>query len=73
MTMLGLAVIELVSHPGALDADLWLRLGTLVLALAFVPVDASPQSVLVVFAAALIAQVVYELARHEAHAGAAEI
>jgi len=73
MTMFGLAVIELASHPGALDADLWLRVGTLVLALAFVPFDVSPLSVLVVFAAFLIAQVVYELARHEAHAGAAEI
>jgi hypothetical protein len=65
--MLGLAVIELVSHSGAPDADFWLRLGTLVLALAFVPLDLSPVWTLGVLAVALVAQVVFELARHEGH------
>jgi hypothetical protein len=66
-TMLGLAVIELVSHPGAPDADFWLRLATLVLALAFVPLDLSPVWTLAVFAVAVAAQVVFELARHGGH------
>jgi hypothetical protein len=65
--MLGLAVIELVSHPGAPDADFWLWLTTLVLALVLVPLDLSPVWTLGVFAVALAAQVVFELARHEGH------
>jgi hypothetical protein len=73
MTMLGLAVIELVSRPRAVDTDFWLRLATLVLALALVPLDRAPLSILLVLAGALVAQVVFELARHEGHAHEAEI
>jgi low temperature requirement protein LtrA len=73
LTMLGLAVIELVSHPEALDADFWLRLGTLAVALAFVPLDLSPVWTLGIFAVALAAQVVFELARHEGHVPPEEI
>jgi low temperature requirement protein LtrA len=73
MTMLGLAAIELVSPPRILDEDFWLRVATLVLALVLVPLDLSPLSTLIVLAAALAAQVVYELASHEGHAREAEI
>ena len=73
MTMLGLAVIELVSRPNVFDADLWLRVATLVLALALIPLDRSPLATLAVFAGALVAQVAYELARHEGHAHEPEI
>jgi low temperature requirement protein LtrA len=67
MTMLGLAAIELVSAARAVDADFWLRLATLVLALVLIPLNSSPLWTLVVLAAALVFQVVYELARHERH------
>ena len=73
LTMLGLAAIELVSGPRAVDADFWVRISTLGLALALIPLDLSPLSTLVLLAAALVAQVVYELARHEGHAHEAEI
>jgi low temperature requirement protein LtrA len=73
LTMLGLAAIELVSGSRVFDTDLWLRVATLVLALALIPLDASPLSTLVVLAGALVAQVVYELARHEGHAHEAEV
>ncbi|TML17946.1 MAG: low temperature requirement protein A [Actinobacteria bacterium] len=73
MTMLGLAVIELVSRPRAVDTDFWLRVATLVLALALVPLDRAPLSILLVLAGVLVAQVVFELARHEVHAHEAEI
>ena len=73
LTMLGLAAIELVSRPRAVDADFWLRVATLVLALALFPLDRSPLSILLVLAGALSAQVVYELARHEGHAHEVEI
>jgi low temperature requirement protein LtrA len=73
MTMLGLATIELASGPRIPDADFWLRVVTLVLALALIPLDLSPLATVAVLAAALAAQVVYELARHEGHAHEAEI
>ena len=73
MTMLGLAAIQLVSGPGLVDEDFWLRVATLVLALVLVPLDLSPLATLAVLAAALAAQVAYELARHEGHAHKAEI
>jgi low temperature requirement protein LtrA len=73
MTMLGLATIELVSPPRILDEDFWLRVATLLLALVLVPLDLSPLATLIVFAVALAAQVMYELARHEGHTHEAEI
>jgi low temperature requirement protein LtrA len=45
----------------------------LALALALIPLDPSPLAALVVLAGLLVAQVVYELARHEAHTHEAEI
>ncbi len=68
MTMLGLAVIQLVAAAGFLDTDFWLRLATAALALLLVPFELSPLTVVVVLAAVLVAQVGYELVRHEAHA-----
>jgi low temperature requirement protein LtrA len=73
MTMVGLAVIQLVTGTVVLDADVWLRLGTAALALVLVPLAFSPLAVVLIFAGALVAQVVYELARHERHAETAGI
>jgi low temperature requirement protein LtrA len=73
MTMVGLAVIQLVTGTVVLDADVWLRLGTAALALVLVPLALSPLAVVLIFAGALVAQVVYELARHERHAETAGI
>jgi low temperature requirement protein LtrA len=70
MTMVGLAVIQLVTGTVVLDADVWLRLGTAALALVLVPFAWSPLTVVLILAGALVAQVVYELARHEAHESA---
>jgi low temperature requirement protein LtrA len=67
MTMVGIAVIQLVTPPVLFDADVWLRLGTAAAALLLVPFDLSPLVVLGVLASILLAQVGYELARHEAH------
>jgi low temperature requirement protein LtrA len=55
------------------DTDFWLRIATLALALALIPPHRSPLATLVVLAGALVAQVAYELARHEGHAHQAEI
>ncbi len=68
MTMVGLGVIELVSGEVILGADVWLRLGTAALALVLVPLELSPVTVLSLLAGVLVAQVVYELARHGGHA-----
>jgi low temperature requirement protein LtrA len=68
MTMFGLAVIQLVAGSVFLDTDFWLRLGTAVFALALVPFDLSPLTVVLLIAGGLVAQVAYELARHETHA-----
>lgn len=67
LTMVGLAAVELVSRPSLFDADFWLRVGTVVLALALIPLGQSPLITLLVLAGILVAQVVYELARHETH------
>jgi hypothetical protein len=50
-----------------LDADVWLRLATAALALVLVPFGLPPLAVVLVLAGVLVAQVVYELARHEGH------
>jgi hypothetical protein len=42
-------------------------------ALLLIPFDLSPLTVVSVFAAVLVAQVLFELARHEAHTHPAEI
>ena len=68
MTMVGLAVIQLVTGPVVLDMDVWLRIATAALALALIPFGLSPLVVVLVLAGVLVAQVVYELARHEGHA-----
>jgi low temperature requirement protein LtrA len=70
MTMFGLAVIELVTSARLFDEDFWLRLGTAVFALALIPLDLSPVTVVVLLALALVLQVGYEIARHEDHAAA---
>jgi hypothetical protein len=55
------------------DADVVLRLVTAALALALVPFGLSPLTVVTVFAGVLVAQVVFELARHETHTHPAEV
>jgi low temperature requirement protein LtrA len=67
MTMIGLAAIELVTPPVIFSTDLALRLGTLAAALALVPLGLSPLVVVLVLAALLAAQVVFELLEHEEH------
>ena len=67
MTMFGLASIELVSARRLFETDFWLRVATAVFALVLVPFDLSPLTVVLLLAGALVAQVAYELARHEAH------
>jgi low temperature requirement protein LtrA len=68
MTMFGLAAIELVAPPVLFDIDFVLRIGTTAFALVLVPFDVAPLTVLVLLAAVLLAQVVFELARHDTHA-----
>lgn len=73
MTMVGFAIVELVTPPRTFDADVVLRTATAALALVLIPLGASPLTALVVLAAVLVAQVAYELARHEAHTHEASI
>jgi low temperature requirement protein LtrA len=72
LCMLGLAAIQLATPPALLDADVVLRLATAVAAgvLAALSGVLSPVVVVWLLAAALVAQVVIELARHERHAPA---
>jgi low temperature requirement protein LtrA len=67
--MLGIVAVQLVTPPAAFDTDVWLRLGTLVLALALLPLSfVLPAIALVwILAAALAAQVVVEIRGHGAH------
>ena len=71
MTMFGLAAIQLVAGPALLDVDFWLRSGTAAFALLLVPLDLGPLTTLLLLAALLLAQLVFELARHEEHVHAA--
>jgi low temperature requirement protein LtrA len=73
LAMCGLGVIQLVAGTVVVDADVVLRLATAAVALALIPFELRPLAVLSIFAAALVAQVVYELARHETHTHPAEI
>src|SRR5262245_46485779 len=73
MTMFGLGVIQLVAGTVVVDADVVLRLLTAAIALVVIPFDLRPLTVLAVFAAVLVAQIVYELAQHETHTHEAEI
>jgi len=69
LCMSGLAAIQLATPPTLVDADVVLRLGTASFAalLAALSTVLSPVAVLWLIAAALVAQVVFELAAHERH------
>ena len=71
--MAGLAAIQLATPPAPVDADVLLRLAVASLAGILVALSGfvSPVLVLWLLAAALVAQVVVELARHERHTAAA--
>ncbi|MFL5981143.1 MAG: low temperature requirement protein A [Gaiellaceae bacterium] len=73
LAMVGLGVIQLVAGTVVVDTDVVLRLLTAAVALLLLPFDLSPLAVVSVFATVLVAQVVFELARHETHTHAAEI
>jgi hypothetical protein len=68
MTMAGLAAIQFVAPPRRIDTDVVLRIATAAFALVLIPLEARPLVVLILLAGAMVAQVVYELLRHEAHA-----
>jgi low temperature requirement protein LtrA len=73
LCMAGLAAIQIATPPALIDVDVVLRLAVAVLAgiLAVASGHLSPPLVLWILAAALVAQVVIELARHEHHAAMA--
>ncbi|HYY03248.1 MAG TPA: low temperature requirement protein A [Gaiellaceae bacterium] len=73
LAMFGLGVIQLVAGTVVLDTDVVLRLLTAAIALVLIPFGLSPLAVIAVFAGVLVAQVVFELARHEAHTRPAAI
>ncbi len=73
LAMVGLGVIQLVAGTVVVDTDVVLRLLTAAIALVLVPFGLSPLAVVSIFAAVLVAQVVFELARHETHTHPAEI
>jgi uncharacterized membrane protein len=71
LCMAGLAAIQLATPPTLVDADVVLRLVTAAVAgvLAALATVLSPIVILWLLAAALVAQVVFELAAHERHRG----
>jgi low temperature requirement protein LtrA len=73
LAMLGLGVIQLVAGTMVIDSDVLLRLSTVAIALLVIPLGLRPLVVVWVFAVVLVAQVVYELARHESHTHPQEI
>ncbi len=73
LAMVGLGVIQLVAGTVVVDTDVVLRLLTAAIALVLIPLGLSPLAVLSVLAGVLVAQVVFELARHETHTHPAEI
>jgi low temperature requirement protein LtrA len=68
--MAGLAAVQLATPPTLFDIDVALRIATAIVAaaLAGLSSELSPVLVLWLLAAALVAQVVFEVARHEMHA-----
>jgi low temperature requirement protein LtrA len=72
LCMGGLAAIQLATPPALVDTDVVLRLATASVAGLLVALSSvlSPALVLWLLAAALVAQVVFELAAHERHASA---
>jgi low temperature requirement protein LtrA len=73
LTMVGLGVIQLVAGTVVVDTDVVLRLVTAAIALVLIPFGLSPLSVVSIFAGVLVAQVVFELVRHEEHTHPAQI
>jgi low temperature requirement protein LtrA len=73
LAMAGLGVIQLLAGTMVVDADVVLRLLTAAIAVAVIPFHLSPLAVVSLFAGILVAQVVYELARHETHTHPAEL
>jgi hypothetical protein len=71
--MVGLGVIQTVAGTMVIDSDVVLRLSTAAIALLLIPFDLSPLAVVWVLAVVLVAQVVFELARHETHTHPVEI
>jgi hypothetical protein len=73
LCMAGVAAIQLATPPALVDPDVVLRLVTAGVAALLVGLSwfLSPAVVLGLLAAALVAQVVVELARHERHAALA--
>jgi low temperature requirement protein LtrA len=67
LAMAGLGVIQLVSGTVVVDADVVLRFVTAAIALVLIPFGLSPLATVAILAGVLVAQVVFELARHEAH------
>jgi low temperature requirement protein LtrA len=69
--MVGLAAIHLATPPMLFDADVAMRLGTAIFALVLLAFSFSLSPLALVWALAglLVAQVVVELDRHEAHSG----
>ena len=72
MTMVGLAAIQLVTPPVLFDTDVRLRLATAAIELVLIPFGLRPLVVVLVLSGLLVAQVAYELLRHEEHAGPAK-
>jgi low temperature requirement protein LtrA len=72
LCMVGLAVIQLATPPVLVDADVILRLAIAALAGVLAALSISPALELAILAAALVAPVVVELARHERHTAMAE-
>ncbi len=73
LAMFGLGVIQLVAGTMVIDSDVALRLSTAAIALLLIPFGLRPLAVVWVLAVMLVAQVVFELARHETHTHPAEI
>jgi hypothetical protein len=71
--MAGQAAIHLATPPRLVDVDVVLRVGTAVLALVLLPFAGrlSPELDVWILAVVLVAQVVYELVRHEEHTAGA--
>ena len=68
--MAGLAAVQLATPPTLFDVDVALRIATAIVAAVLAGLSSvlSPVLVLWLLTAALVAQVVFEVARHEIHA-----